>query len=198
MADGSVPPGAADGDDHAAGRITDLTLAGGLPFESAVHPAGSGRSRWAQQELGELLGPSWLDDAPVPAEASATPVEPPASGAIWEVERMPSEAEGGVVGLLLSGRRDDSEPVPPERPAAAADPAWTDAAGSGMARLTEMLDHLPIGAVARLTPDDVEVATTAPAPPGVWFWGDDDIYPGKVPGVVETRVAPKRRVRRFA
>ena len=198
MADGSPPPAAADGDDHAAGRITDLTLAGGLPFESALHPAGSGRSRWAQQELGELLGPSWLDEAPAPVEASNAPVEPPAGGAIWEVERMPSEAEGGVVGLLLSGRRDDGAPVPPDGATAPTDGAWADAPASGMARLTEMLDHLPIGAVARLTPDDVEVATATPAPPGVWFWGDDDIYPGKVPGVVETRVAPKRRVRRFA
>ena len=87
-------------------------LPGGLPAEASMHPAGSGRSRWAQQELGDLLGPSWLDDpaapegAPVVAAPSAAPAEPGPSGAIWEVERLPSEAEGGVVSLLLSGRRD--------------------------------------------------------------------------------------------
>src|SRR5579862_5769914 len=75
----------------------DDTLAGGLPLEAALHPAGSGRSRWAQQELGELLGPSWAED-PSPRP------EPPAGAALWEVERLPSEAEGGIVGLLLGGR----------------------------------------------------------------------------------------------
>ena len=147
-------------DDEARRARTDLTaLTGGLPVEASMHPAGSGRTRWAQQELGDLLGPSWLDDAgdaapgdgaPVGAASMATsssPAEPGPSGAIWEVERMPSEAEGGVVGLLLSGRRDG------------------------------------------------DVYTADPAPPAVWFWGDDDIYPGKMPGVVEARPAGGRASR---
>ncbi|HVM66267.1 MAG TPA: hypothetical protein VMU14_15470 [Acidimicrobiales bacterium] len=196
----------ADGDD---------TLAGGLPLEAALHPAGSGRSRWAQQELGELLGPSWTeepaaeapgapswadDPAPDPANGPSwaeEPAPPAASGALWEVERMPSEAEGGVVGLLLGGRR-DKDPV--AEPADSLPPMALNAP-SGMARLTELLDHLPQDAVARVTPDDVDVAAPSPAPPAVWFWGDDDIYPGKVPGVVEARPArpgPKRRFRHSA
>jgi hypothetical protein len=165
----------------------DETLAGGLPLEAALHPAGSGRNRWAQQELGELLGPAWAEEPP--------PVAP--SAALWEVERMPSEAEGGVVGLLLSGRRDEAPVAEP----ADALPPMALSAPSGMARLTELLDHLPQDAISRVTPDDVDVAAPSPAPPAVWFWGDDDIYPGKVPGVVEarpSRQAPKRRFRHSA
>jgi hypothetical protein len=201
MADGSLPPRAGEGDDNGAAGTTDLTtLPDGRPFESALHPAGSGRSRWAQEELGELLGPSWLEEPKPEPEATTAPTDPPPSGAIWEIERMPSEAEGGVVGLLMNGRRDGAQPQPPPAGAASASASWSDsrpdAPASGMARLTEMLDHLPTDSVTRLTPDDVDVATTAPAPPGVWFWGDDDIYPGKVPGVVGTHAVSKRRPRR--
>ena len=210
MADESPPsPLADDGDAGAEGRQAPselTTLLGGLPFEAAVHPAGSGTSRWAQQELGDLLTPGWLDPTAPEEAAPAAPVapattvsspEPPSSGAIWEVERMPSEAEGGVVGLLLGGPREDPPAPAADRVTAAWDGAGTDTPASGMARLAEMLDHLPADPV-RITPDDVEVATAAPAPPAVWFWGDDDIYPGKVPGAMETRPAPKRRGRRSA
>jgi hypothetical protein len=201
MADGSLPPRAGEGDDNGVAGTTDLTtLPDGRPFESALHPAGSGRSRWAQEELGELLGPSWLEEPKPEREATTAPTDPPPSGAIWEIERMPSEAEGGVVGLLMNGRRDGAQPQPPAPAAAERAASWSDsvpdAPASGMARLTEMLDHLPTDSVTRLTPDDVDVATTAPAPPGVWFWGDDDIYPGKVPGVVGTHAVSKRRPRR--
>src|ERR1700676_2461195 len=121
MADGSVPPRAGEGDDNGAAGTTDLTtLPDGRPFESALHPAGSGRSRWAQEELGELLGPSWLEEPKPEPEATTAPTDPPPSGAIWEIERMPSEAEGGVVGLLMNGRRDGAQPPP----AAAA--SWSD------------------------------------------------------------------------
>jgi hypothetical protein len=209
MADESPrSPVADDGDPDVEVREAGsgpTTLAGGLPFEAAVHPAGSGASRWAQQELGDLLAPGWLD--PTAGEPASSAViapgmpfsapEPPASGAIWEVERMPSEAEGGVVGLLLGGPRDDPAAPAADRVAAAWDGAGTDVPSSGLARLAEMLDHLPADPV-RITPDDVDVATTAPAPPAVWFWGDDDIYPGKVPGAMEVRPAPKRRGRRSA
>ncbi|MFI5040662.1 MAG: hypothetical protein ACHQNA_02225, partial [Acidimicrobiales bacterium] len=67
-------------------------------------------------------------------------------------------------------------------------PAWglaagTDVPGTGLARLNEMLDQLPETATSRVTPEDVDVESLNPAPPAVWFWGDDDIYPGKVSGV---------------
>ncbi len=167
------------------------TLAGGLPLEAALHPAGSGRSRWAQHELGELLGQSW---SPSPAEEPSPRADAPAGGSLWEVERLPSEAEGGVVGLLLGGRRDEAAADPVEDAGA----ALAGPSPSGMARLTELLDHLPQDAITRVTPDDVDVAAPRPAPPAVWFWGDDDIYQGKVPGVVEGRTAPKRRFRHSA
>jgi len=164
---------------------SDETLAGGLPLEASLHPAGSGRNRWAQHELGELLGPVWTT-----IEEPAPP-DPPPGGALWEVERLPSEDEGGVVGLLLGSHRDDAPALEAPEVAPAAPP-------SGMARLTELLDHLPQDAVTRMTPDDVDVHAPSPAPPAVWFWGDDDIYPGKVPGVVDGRPARARRFRHSA
>jgi len=204
MADATPPSPVADDDDPSAdGRDapTDLTtLDGGLPFEAAVHPAGSAPSRWAHQELGDLQLPDWLvspAEEPPDGTPSLSALERPTSGAIWEVERMPSEAEGGVVGLLLGGAREEPEAPAADRVAAAWDEAGADAPPSGLARLAEMLDHLPADPV-RVTPDDVEVSTAAPAPPGVWFWGDDDIYPGKVPGAVEARPTPKRHGRRSA
>src|SRR5579864_883376 len=136
MADAPPPSPPADGEpdpiSDVTGPVADLrTLSDGLPFESAVHPAGSGRSGWAQQELGDLLGPAWLDagDSPPP---SVQP-DPPSSGAIWEVERMPSEAEGGVVGLLLSGRHDDPPAPAPDRVAAAWGQTASEGQSSGLA-----------------------------------------------------------------
>jgi len=128
------------------------------------------------------------------------------SGIAWEVDRLPSEAEGGIVGLLLNdpgGRGPDSAGPGSDAADAGHDPrllgaGWAAATGlevpgSGLARLTEMLDHLPEEPPKRLTPDDVDVEAPLPAPPGVWFWGDDDIYPGKVPGASEPRHTARHR-----
>jgi len=148
-----------------------------------------------------------------PSTAADADAAWPTSGG-WDVERMPSEAEGGIVSLLLGDRRPQppgasasaavvpsGELAPLRRPTVAAPadgapaprlgslpPAWGlvaagDVPGTGLARLTEMLDRLPEGPAARVTPDDFELEAPRPAPPAVWFWGDDDIYPGKVTGV---------------
>jgi hypothetical protein len=172
------------------------------------------RRRWAQHELGELLTRAWHDPEPGATngpESAETPAAEPLvdddrplpSGIAWEVDRLPSEAEGGIVGLMLhdpGGRGPDADGSP-DAVDAGHDPrplgaGWGTAnglevPGSGLARLTEMLDHLPEEPPKRLTPDDVDVDAPSPAPPGVWFWGDDDIYPGKVPGVSEPRHTPR-------
>jgi hypothetical protein len=173
------------------------------------------RRRWAEHELGELLTRAWHDSEPAAtneAAAAETPAAEPVlddtrplpSGIAWEVDRLPSEAEGGIVGLLLNdpgGRGPDAGGIGLDASgdgpdARALGTGWgttngLDVPGSGLARLTEMLDHLPEEPPKRLTPDDVDVDAPSPAPPGVWFWGDDDIYPGKVPGVSEPRHAPR-------
>ena len=127
--------------------------------------------RWAEQALGALL------EAPpsIPAWFAAAPSDGPTSSG-WEVERMPSEAEGGVASLFLNDR---AEPAPVLRPTPR--PSEAEAEGSGLARLTELLERLPVRSAARLGPADVEVETPEIAPPAVWFWGDDDIYPDRVP-----------------
>ncbi len=129
------------------------------------------------------------------------------SGIAWEVDRLPSEAEGGIVGLLLNdpggrgpGRRRPRVPTPltpgTTRGRSVRDGrrrAASEVPGSGLARLTEMLDHLPEEPPKRLTPDDVDVDAPVAGPSGVWFWGDDDIYPGKVPGASEARHTARHR-----
>ncbi len=146
------------------------------PAPDAEPTAPGRRSRWAEQELGQLLSRAWTDP---PAPEPAPPAVPDGEIPSWEVERMPSEEEGGVVSLLLEDRgrpRDDPAGQAP----------WVgrpDAKVTGLARLTEMLEQLPTEPVARVTPEDVAVDAPVLAPPAVWFWGDDDIYPGKVPGV---------------
>ncbi len=134
------------------------------------------------------------------------------SGGGWEVESLPSEAEGGIVGLLLGDARrgtstdPDGSPASPDAHSADLDPLIGMPAGlarpepsvSGRARLNEMLDLLPLEPAPRLTPDDIEVEQPALAPPAVWFWGDDDIYPGKVQGRRDQpRFAPRRGLRLF-
>lgn len=160
------------------------------------------RRKWAEHELGELLGRAWGDEPrsgadqlsgagsrPDPSDVSA------AGGGRWEVERLPSEAEGGVVGLLLGSRAERSL-AQAEPPVAGPDEESPDPDGPvrGRARLNDMIDRLPEPA-HRVTPDEVYVEDPELAPPVVWFWGDDDIYPGKVPGIAQPVGArrPKRR-----
>lgn len=159
------------------------------------------RRRWAEHELGELLGRAFGDET----AGSPTPAEP-ATGR-WEVEPLPSEADGGVVGLLLR-EATGAEPVgtesvggePGARQAGGPGPdeplteEWpADPHGPGRARLADMIEGLADQPTPRLTPDDVVVDDPSLPPPVVWFWGDDDIYPGKVPGVAQPVGVPRDR-----
>jgi hypothetical protein len=102
---------------------------------------------------------------------------------------MPSAAEGGVVAMLLSDPSGGTTTAaPPSLP-----DCGDDVGGTGRERLHQMLDGLPAEPAPRLTPDDVEVETPDPAPPAVWFWGDDDIYPDRVPGSSDGRAGRRRR-----
>jgi len=121
---------------------------------------------------------------------------------------LPSEADGGVVGLLLREATGAEPPGPAEgpggwpaegrddRPAEGPGNWHADAHGPGRARLADMLEGLPDQPAPRLTPDDVVVDDAALPPPVVWFWGDDDIYPGKVPGVAQPVGVHRNRKRR--
>jgi hypothetical protein len=106
--------------------------------------------RWAEQELGELMTRAWSEpDAPSPELSGAD-----AARALWEVDALPSEEEGGVAALFVpSGSA-------PAVPAAVSTPAWRppeDFDGGGRAQLAEMLDRLPVDGPARLGPEDVSV-----------------------------------------
>jgi hypothetical protein len=160
------------------------------------------RRRWAEHELGALLARAWLEadaEAPVAegpvaeapaaetpaAETPAAEPQPSGSGRAWEVVRVPSEAEGGILAMLVAG-----DTSPGDSPPGADDgtgSAGEEQAGAGRAALSEMLERLPVEPIARLTPDDVDVEALAPAPPGVWLWGDDDIYPDGSSGSARQR-----------
>lgn len=194
------------------------------PFRSAAGGEGTPTEPGAGAAF---PGPPWMpaalsgDDTVVGGgarqSAAGDPPTVPAAGG-WEVDRLPSEAEGGIMGLLLGGTHAAPTgcgwPTAAEIRVAAPDdlappwrgalgPAWgpvtePDAHATGRARLTEMLEHLPAEPAHRLTPDDVEVDQPLLAPPVVWFWGDDDIYPGKLAGVVDQGANRGRRRRRKA
>ena len=262
---------------------------------SPASPAASSGG-WVNDQLGELLAQAW--QSADPAAGQNNPPIPTAEewngGATWEVDRLPTAAEGGVAAMftprtnqapaaapppavfpasfqpavpvtpavppdvpeglrgaatldgLLSGRIGDGpdspptdgpsldtffaartpptgllgsqppawglptgagRPLPPESAvdgsAGAAGSTFSDPplgnlslpafdpdglplldpkAGGGRARLSEMLDHLPTEPTPRLRPEDVHIDMPAVAPVAIWFWGDDDIYPGCVPG----------------
>jgi hypothetical protein len=56
-----------------------------------------------------------------------------------------------------------------------------------------MLEDLPDEPTPRMTPDDVHIDRPIVAPAAIWFWGDDDIYPGGTSGA--GRPAPKAKAR---
>jgi len=53
----------------------------------------------------------------------------------------------------------------------------TDAT-AGRAMLAEMIEQLPSEPAPRVAPADIQLEGPVVAPVAVWFWGDDDIYPG--------------------
>jgi hypothetical protein len=77
-------------------------------------------------------------------------------------------------------------------------PSWGPYAGdspaqSGRARLAEMLDDLPDEPTQRITADDVHVDRPVIAPAAIWFWGDDDIYPGRTSSATRSETTAARR-----
>jgi hypothetical protein len=127
---------------------------------------------------------SLLADPPSVAGRSVWPVEPdrgPATG-------PPSLDSFAAPAVPLLG----SQP-----------PAWGPDAGvvpaqSGRARLAEMLDHLPDEPTARVTPDDIHVERPVVAPAAIWFWGDDDIYAGRLSSAARPQSNVARRRRKVA
>jgi hypothetical protein len=123
---------------------------------------------WAGDEMGELLAQPWQEapDGRSIAEEWGAP-------AAWEVDPIPSAAEGGVLAMFKTGGR----PVSP------APPSWIDGDDDGehtdRNRLVDMLDNLP-GPLPRLSANDITVDGVAVPPVTLWWWGDDDIYPGRI------------------
>jgi hypothetical protein len=181
--------------------MADPTPPTPAPDRPTRGPSPTGR-RWAEQELGELLARAWLEGDGSAEAPSANADPPPATAGLWEVAAVPSAAEGGIVAMLLGDPADappsgDAAAVdaPPADPASFPEPAG-DPGGPDRARLHEMLHTLPAEPAPRLTPDDVDVDTPDPAPPAVWFWGDDDIYPARTAGPADPRPVrswPRRR-----
>jgi len=214
------------GPDDPAPRQPPTGSAG--PADDPGKGRGRHRRRWVE-ELGDVSrAPTENRSDPSPDSGRGGPsptARPDAVGGLWEVDRLPSEAEGGIVSLLLNdpqrtrpggpppigpiGHHPGAPTAPPATMTGASaprlgslPPAWSlEAAagpGTGLARLSEMLEHLPEGSVPRLTPDDVDVEAPQMAPPAVWFWGDDDIYPGRLPGSQQRgpRPGPARATRK--
>jgi hypothetical protein len=87
----------------------------------------------------------------------------------------------------------------PAPPLGSQPPAWGLNPGvvpplSGLARLAEMIDDLPNEPAPRVRPDDIEVDRPVLAPVAIWFWGDDDIYAGRI--ATRATAAARRRLGR--
>jgi hypothetical protein len=109
----------------------------------------------AEAGVGELVARAWYDadpDAGRAADRDGTG-QP---GAAWTVDRLPTAAEGGVAAMFTAG-----------------------AEGPGRAQLSAMIEGLPDQPLPRVTPDDIDIERPSVGPVAVWFWGDDDIYPGR-------------------
>jgi hypothetical protein len=141
--------------------------------EAATGPGPGGTHgkapHWAGDEMGELLAQPW-EEAPA-ARSIAEEWDAPAA---WEVDPIPSAAEGGVLALFATGSR-PFRPVPPP---------WAVGTGDGAEhadrnRLVDMLDNLP-GPLPRVSASDITVDGVAVPPVTLWWWGDDDIYPGRI------------------
>jgi hypothetical protein len=186
--DGSAPslPAPATADPTAA-------TSGGWKVEPLPTPAEGGIAALFAQALDIADEPSTAPPPPDPAAVSTLVPETlrgadtlesllagpasPAGRSAWPVE--PELAPTAGPPSL------DSFAVPTVPLLGSQPPAWGPDAGvlpaqSGRARLAEMLDHLPDEPTARVTPDDIQVERPVVAPAAIWFWGDDDIFAGRL------------------
>jgi hypothetical protein len=111
--------------------------------------------------VSELVARAWYDADPDALNGVDAPADggDSAAGASWTVDRLPTAAEGGVAAMFTAGA---ALPPGPER-----------------ARLSAMIEHLPDQPLPRVGPQDIQMETPYVAPVAIWFWGDDDIYPGR-------------------
>jgi hypothetical protein len=157
---------------------------------------------WADDELGELLARAWYETVEGEAPASTPVADDWSQPATWEVERLPSASEGGIAALFggpPGGAPSRApKPTPPEAvvpvvravdevaPVSDEVPAEP---GMGRALLAEMIEQLPTEPTPRVTPADIHIEPPVVAPVAIWFWGDDDIYPGRVASAGSPTVA---------
>jgi hypothetical protein len=163
--------------------------------EGSGAPVGLGRAA----ELWKLLGTAFTDE-PTPTAPSTAPLD---------AELGQLVAKAWYEGTAEDPLRRDAVPVTPEWPASWAveplplgegveamlSPDGDPSTGTRRARLAEMIDQLPTEPPARVGPDDIELEAPVVAPVAVWFWGDDDIYPGRGASASDRprSVPPRRR-----
>jgi hypothetical protein len=119
--------------------------------------------------VSELVARAWFDADPESSnggglDAGADRSDEAEGGelsASWTVDRLPTAAEGGVAAMFTGGSG-GAPPPGPER-----------------ARLSAMIEDLPDQPLPRVGPQDIQMDTPFVAPAAIWFWGDDDIYPGR-------------------
>ncbi|HWW54881.1 MAG TPA: hypothetical protein VNY84_13975, partial [Acidimicrobiales bacterium] len=160
-----APSAAASPAQAAAGRAAELWKL--LGVDEAPMPAEATEA--GEPAVSDLVARAWYDADPeslngagAPADRADEPEvgEPSAS---WTVDRLPTPAEGGVAAMFTAGAH-TGPPPGPER-----------------ARLSAMIEDLPDQPLPRVGPQDIQMDTPYVAPVAVWFWGDDDIYPGRGP-----------------
>lgn len=161
----------------AAGRAAELWKLLGVDEAPADDPADALGAGGAGEPVSELVARAWYDadpDALHGAQALADGGDGSAT-ASWTVDRLPTAAEGGVAAMFTAGA---ALPPGPER-----------------ARLSAMIEDLPDQPLPRVGPQDIQMETPYVAPVAIWFWGDDDIYPGRGSSTARPQPTKKRRRR---
>ena len=157
-----------------------------------AEPETPAKSR-ADDELGELLARAWYETVEGEAPASTQVADDWSQPATWEVERLPSASEGGIAALFGGAPKPEPpEAVPVVRSVAEVAPVKDEVPaepGMGRALLAEMIEQLPTEPTPRVTPADIHIEPPVVAPVAIWFWGDDDIYPGRVASAGSPTVA---------
>lgn len=166
----------------AADRAAELwKLLGVAEAAAPAAPDQASDGKAIEAPVSEVVARAWFDADPESLNggapgAGADRSDEAESGelsASWTVDRLPTAAEGGVAAMFTGG------------------PGGPTPSGPERARLSAMIEDLPDQPLPRVGPQDIRMDTPYVAPAAIWFWGDDDIYPGR--GQSLARQQPSRQ-----